>query len=101
MARRKSFATSRKRKRRTEPCKNPSLTLPARWSIVAELLRWVVCQGDRRRPQIAVAFSWDTGGDFRTEQHDPHPLTPFAFEDEFVPGNGKNGSWSSSSVSGL
>ena len=24
------------------------------------------------------------------ERHGPHPLTPFAFGDEFVPGNGKN-----------
>jgi hypothetical protein len=24
------------------------------------------------------------------EQCDSHPLTPFAFKDEFVPGNGKN-----------
>jgi hypothetical protein len=23
----------------------------------------------------------------------PHPLTPFAFGDEFVPGNGKNRPW--------
>src|SRR6476646_2123738 len=27
------------------------------------------------------------------ERGDPHPLTPLSFEDEFVPGNGKNRSW--------